>query len=142
VTSSIDIVSESEVSQSDRTFVRQWSKIYFGEDVAEHGMVEARVDWRLFLRHNGQAVGHVALTDLVVEIDGQKQILGAVGGLFTIIGFEGRGFANKVMDAVELFAYETQGRALSILFCLEELVPFYRRRGWQLAGWMSGFVLN
>jgi GNAT superfamily N-acetyltransferase len=90
------------------------------------------VHWRLLLRDAYCLLSHVAITEMTVELDGQRVACGAIGGLFTPPKLQGRRYGTSLMDRAEAFIFGELKLTMGILFCLPELVPFYARRGWSL----------
>lgn len=128
-THNIEFLPEAQLPSRHRDFIDHWSEQFFGQQ-SPADTEEAPVHWRCILSKGDTAVAHVAVTDLVIERDGYRDTYGAIGGLFTVPEYQGQGFATAVMKAAEEFVLVRQNRNAGILFCLEELVTFYRSRDW------------
>ncbi len=130
MTYDIDIVRGHEVTPEQQEFINHWTHTYFGDVAVCKDKKVAPVHWRLMLRNNSEILSQVAITELAIEIDGQKVIAGSIGGLLTPTHLQGNGHANSLMDRAEEFIFTDLNLSMGILFCLSELVPFYSRRGW------------
>lgn len=128
----LDIIRGNDVTRAQEQFINHWNQHYFGEVAVAKGLAKAPVHWRLLLRDDKSLLSHVALTEMMIELDGQPAKCGAIGGLFTPLELQGRGHANALMDHAEAFIFQQLRLTMGILFCLPELVPFYARRGWSL----------
>lgn len=128
----IDIIQGNDLTFAQEQFINQWNQHYFGHVAVAKGVAKAPVHWRLLLRDAESLLSHVALTEMAVELDGQTQLCGAVGGLFTPPELQDRGHASALMDRAEAFIFDEIKLSTGILFCLPELVPFYARRSWSV----------
>ncbi|MFA6547004.1 MAG: GNAT family N-acetyltransferase [Limisphaerales bacterium] len=128
----LDIIQGNHVTPAQEQFINHWNQRYFGAVAVSKGITKAPVHWRLLLRENQSFTSHVALTEMMIELDDKPVKCGAIGGLFTPLELQGRGYANALMDHAEAFIFDQLRLTLGILFCLPELVPFYARRGWSL----------
>lgn len=128
----LDILQGNDTTPAQTEFINHWNQHYFGEVAVAKGLAKAPVHWRLILRDDQSMVSHVALTEMMIELDDQRIKTGAVGGLFTPLDLQGRGHATALMDRAEEFIFDRLQLSFGILFCLPELVPFYARRGWSL----------
>lgn len=127
----LNIVPDSEVTPAHLDFVQRWSNLYFRPAGVSEDLQEASVHWRIFLSDASQLAGHVAVTKLLVEVDGVATTLAAIGGLFVVREQMNRGFGNQLMTAAEELAFGRMQLSTAILFCLPRLVPFYERRNWR-----------
>lgn len=131
----LDIIHRDEVTPEQEGFINHWSQAYFGEAAITKRLSSAPVHWRLILRDGEKMVSQVAVTELEVDFDGTRLTVGAIGGLFTPEKFQGRGYANALMDRAEDFIFMKLEFPFGILFCLPALVPFYAKRRWtEIAG--------
>ena len=126
----LKVIRGNELSAAQADFLNHWSEEYFGEVAVSKGLAKAPVHWRLILEECGEMLSAVALTEMALEIDGESQTLGAVGGLLTPKPLQGLGYGNALMERTEAFIFRDLNLPGAILFCLPELVPFYARRGW------------
>lgn len=128
----IEIVPKSEVTVHQRDFVQHWSNVYFRPDGVEEELQEAEVHWRIFLSCSEEPVGHVAISELPVVVDGKLQSLGAIGGLFVVDSQCRRGFGSQLMAVAEDLVFGRMDLSTAILFCLPDLILYYKRRSWQV----------
>ena len=128
----LDVVVGNNMTSEQEAFINHWSQHYFGAVAVSRGLSKAPVHWRLILRSKQQQLSHVALTEMDIEIDGVSKTVGAIGGLFTPSSLQNNGYGNALMDEAEVFIFDRLKLPSAILFCLDELVPFYARRRWSL----------
>ena len=126
-----EIMSDSEVLPHQLEFVKHWSNVYFRPISACEQLREAPVHWRIFCSEKGQLAGHVAITELPVEVDGVATKLAAIGGLFVVREQMNCGFGTQLMAAAEELAFGKMKLTTAILFCLPQLVTFYKQRNWR-----------
>ena len=128
----LDLITGNDVTPMQEEFINHWSQFYFGNVGVSRGLAQAPVHWRLILRDGDHLLSQVGLTQLDIEIDGQLQTAGAIGGLFTPTNLQKNGYGNALLDQAEAFIFGKLNLPMGILFCLPELVPFYARRNWSL----------
>ncbi|MDF1739619.1 MAG: GNAT family N-acetyltransferase [Verrucomicrobiales bacterium] len=126
----IDVVRGQDVTPEQQEFISYWTHLYFKDVTVCNDKKAAPVHWRLMLRNEGEILSQVAITELEIEIDGQKVTAGSIGGLLTPTHLQGNGHANSLMERAEKFIFTDLNLPMGILFCLPGLVPFYARRGW------------
>ena len=128
--SDIQIVKGNALRPEQKQVVIHWNNLFFG-NVSVSGSKElAPVHWRLILSESGSILSQVAITELDVDINGERLTVGSIGGLFTPTELQGKGYANHLMDRAEGFISTDLGYKIGILFCLPKLVPFYQKRNW------------
>lgn len=127
-----DVIHEDDATLPQEQFINYWNQHYFGEVAVSKGLTKAPVHWRLILRDDQGMASHVALTEMNIEMNGQPTKCGAVGGLFTPLQLQGRGYGSALTSRAEAFIFDRLELSMGILFCLPELVPFYAKRGWSL----------
>lgn len=130
MTYDIAVVPGDSVPPEQQEFINHWSHSYFGDVSVSKDRKSAPVHWRLLLQSDGNLLSHVAISELAIELDGQRLIAGSIGGLLTPTHLQGKGYASALMDRAEEFIFADLKLSMGILFCLSALVPFYARRGW------------
>jgi aminoglycoside 2'-N-acetyltransferase I len=122
-------VSEWMTEDEYRTLF-EWGERIFGP---LDGLYEWRPKQRhLYVEEDGRLVGHVGLLADVVRVGDETVAVQGVGGVVTRPEAQGRGYARLALRrAVELMRAEP-GAEFGMLYCRDELVPFYASLGWQL----------
>lgn len=87
-------------------------------------------DWHFFLDVDGEPVCHVGVLRHDVLVDGVSVPVAGLGGVITEPGFQGRGFAQRLLREATSFMTDELDADFGFLFCLPRLVPFYERLGW------------
>jgi aminoglycoside 2'-N-acetyltransferase I len=82
----------------------------------------------------GRLVGHADLTERAVRIGEAEARVVGLGTVMTAREQRGRGVATGILDLCEAFVFEQLLADYAMLFCAEDIVPFYARRGWLLVG--------
>ncbi|MBI1742873.1 GNAT family N-acetyltransferase [Candidatus Acetothermia bacterium] len=78
-----------------------------------------------------QLVSHVGVAGETVSV-GQRIIhVGGIGGVVTIPLAQNKGYARTALEHAKNFMCDRLGVEFGMLFCLDRLVPFYQRLGWQ-----------
>lgn len=88
--------------------------------------------WRALVWAGGQIVGHVGITERAVTVGGAPLRLGGVGAITTRPGWRRRGLATAALQEALAFLCETRGVPFILLVCSEDLIPLYRRLGWEV----------
>lgn len=86
---------------------------------------------QLVLYEGDEPVSTCGLLKLTVQVALQDLQIGGIGGVVTPLVHQNKGYAGQVLqEAKRIFAQEWMLDA-GMLFCRENLVPFYQGRGWQ-----------
>ncbi|HEY9422237.1 MAG TPA: GNAT family N-acetyltransferase [Thermoanaerobaculia bacterium] len=123
---------EAELSDTERAALADMSRQAFGPDSWVRQYAWVKPDWRFILLLDRVPVSHVKVTEGIGLVGGEVRKLAGIGGVMTLPAFQRHGFASRLLDRAEDFIFYELGRDLGWLFCLEELVPYYARRGWRL----------
>lgn len=129
---SIQVKRDVELSDAERAALADMSRQAFGPDSWVRHYAWAKPDWRFILLLDGAPVSHVKVTEGTALVGGDVRRLAGIGGVMTLPAFQKRGFASRLLDRAEEFIFSELGADLGWLFCLQELVPYYARRGWRL----------
>ena len=81
---------------------------------------------------DGEVISHVGLVVRAGSVDGAPVTIGGVGGVKTHPRAEGRGYASAALRHAASILREEHHAAFSLLVCLDHLLPFYRRLGWEV----------
>lgn len=125
----IEVCRTRDLAETDKAIVAEWSEDLFGASELEHEWSDP--DWCVLVRHQEQAVTHLAIIERTATAGGQQVKLGGIGGVMTPVAWQGRGFAGKAMRRSAEFMRDELGVDFGLLLCSESLVRYYARLGWQ-----------
>ncbi|NLE45797.1 MAG: GNAT family N-acetyltransferase [Chloroflexi bacterium] len=127
---SIEIQPTRTLPEEVQNHIGEWMhRIFAGMDV---GIEWAGGDWSILVHVNGELVSHVNIVDRVVRVGGRDVRLGGIGNVATLETWQGRGLASIGMRTAQAFMCDELGVDFGLLLCEEDLIPFYRRLGWQV----------
>ena len=119
-----------ELTEEERQRLFGWGENIFG--VEDHKYSWRPKDLHIILDVDGLAVSHVGLIAHPVNVEGKLVRVGGVGGVVTAGALHGRGYAQEALRYAENYMCEELKVEFGLLFCLDRLMPFYARQGWQL----------
>ncbi len=107
----------------------------WGENI--FGVEDGKYTWRpkdihIVLDVDGQAASHVGLVEHTIAVGEKPVRVAGVGGVATNDELHGRGYARKLMSYATDFMRDEMKVEFGLLFCLDQLKPFYEQQGWQL----------
>jgi predicted GNAT family N-acyltransferase len=126
----VEIRLEKSLTDEERRTLFQWGENIFGVE-------DALLRWRpkelhLIVEDEGRAVAHIGVVQTTVRVGGREVSVGGVGGVVSVPEARGRGHVHAGMLRADAFMCEELKVEAGMLFCLERLVAFYARQGWQL----------
>lgn len=118
------------LTEEERRTLFEWGENIFGAEDLQYRWRPK--DLHFLLEDDGRVVSHVGLLRHAVTAGGRSVEVAGVGGVVTVPGAQGHGYAQRGMrHAAEFFCREW-GVEFGLLFCRDALVAFYERLGWQL----------
>ncbi len=91
----------------------------------------AAPQWSVLVWDEDELVSLVGLITREILSNGQKKLIGGIGGVMTHPETQGKGYASHAMrEAAKIFDSEF-GVAFALLFCRLHLVKFYGGLGWK-----------
>ncbi|MFC1713852.1 GNAT family N-acetyltransferase, partial [Candidatus Poribacteria bacterium] len=106
-----------------------WSDDVFG---SAHFDLRCRpADWRFVVYVDEQVVSQAGIVNHVVIIGNQKVSVGGIGGVLTIPSARLKGHARAMLQAALDFMHREWGAEFGFLICLDRMIPFYQKLGWQ-----------
>jgi hypothetical protein len=127
---STEIRFADRLSDDERKTLFEWAENVFGDDDAKYRWRPK--DYHFITEEDGRVVSHVGVLKDTVRAGGQDVMVGGVGGVVTIPEAQGRHLVHAGMRRASEFMCAELGVEFGMLFCLQRLVPFYARQGWQL----------
>ena len=89
-------------------------------------------DWRLLVRVEDKLVSHIAIIERTCLVNGKPVKVGGVGGVGTHPEWRGHGLASLAMVQAAEFLTNGLKVEFGVLFCDQEMVPYYQRLGWRM----------
>jgi aminoglycoside 2'-N-acetyltransferase I len=86
--------------------------------------------WSVLLWDGDELVSRVGLVLREVFSNGELKSIGGIGGVMTHPERQGQGLASKAMREASSIFNEEWKVAFALLFCLPQLVDFYKRLDW------------
>ncbi|HEX8708513.1 MAG TPA: GNAT family N-acetyltransferase [Pyrinomonadaceae bacterium] len=126
----IEIRVAEKVTDEEHERLSGWGEDLFG--TADLNIRWRPKDWHIILEVDGLIASHVGVLEHTVEVEGQPVKVGGIGSVITVGEMHGRGYAHQALRRAEQFMCEELKVEFGLLFCLDRLMPFYQRQGWQL----------
>lgn len=123
-------IAES-LADADRAALFGWGNDVWNDAGRAAALKRRPAQWHVVVRRAGVPVAHAGVVRQVGTVGGEPVAFGGVGGVITPPAWRGRGFAAAAMAAAAGVCREQAGAAFGLLFCFEEVAPFYARLGWQ-----------
>lgn len=125
-----------EIRVANSLTEEEWQRLFgWGEDIfqSEHLNLRWRgKDFHILVDVDGRAVAHVGMLQHTVSVGSRPVQVCGIGGVVTTPEAQGRGCASRAMRYAEDFMRGGWAVDFGLLFCRDQLVPFYERLGWQL----------
>ncbi len=125
----------SELSASESASLRRLdAEAFVSEDEIDllgRKMEWAPPRWHLACWNNDEAICHVGIILRTGTLNGVEVAIGGVGGVATSPASQGKGLSSEGLVRALDFLKELSVD-FGLLICREELIPFYRKRGWNL----------
>jgi len=120
-----------ELSEQERQQLFFWGTDIFGTE-SFNLQWRKKKSWHVLVYDAAsQLVSHVGVSGETVSV-GQRVIhVGTIGGVVTIPSAQNKGYARTALQQAKSFMCDQLGVEFGMLFCLDRLVPFYQRLGWQ-----------
>ena len=126
----VEIRLEKSLTDEERIALFGWGENIFG---VEDAMLRWRPkEWHFIVETEGRAVAHVGVVQTSVRVGEREISVGGVGSVVSVPEARGRGHVHEAMRRAYKFMCEELKVEAGMLFCLERLVAFYARQGWQL----------
>lgn len=127
---SIEIKKIKNLSQKEQDEVYQLLTVVFEADISQ--WTWSLDDYRLLVRMGDSIVSHVAMIERTCLVNAQPIKVGGVGGVGTLPEWRGRGLASLAMQQTADFLKNQLKVEYGMLFCANEMVPYYQRLGWRM----------
>jgi aminoglycoside 2'-N-acetyltransferase I len=89
-------------------------------------------DWHVLVWDGEELVSNVEIIERTATVDGKPVSLGGIGGVATGVEWRRRGLASAALETAQTFICEKLAVDFGLLFCSEDMIPFYGRFGWQI----------
>lgn len=125
-----------KIRLEERLTDEEQQRLYnWGEDIfaSNHLNVTWRPkDWHVIVDADSRAVSHVGLLRHTVIVGEREVRVCGVGGVVTNLEAHGRGYASHALRYAQELMCREWGVDFGLLFCRDQLIPFYERLGWRL----------
>ncbi len=119
----------ANLSEADKQQLFEWGPDVFGAE-ALHLQWRPK-DWHFLVYANDQLVSHVGIVKHIVTAGEQQVSVGGIGGVVTVPAAQSKGYASTALQQATNFMREELMVEFGLLFCLQRMIPFYQRFGWQ-----------
>jgi predicted acetyltransferase len=126
----IEIKAVRNLSQQEQDEVYQLLTVVFEADISQWSWFED--DYRLLVRVKDRIVAQVSIIERTCLVNGLPVKVGGVGGVGTLPNWRGQGLASLAMKQTADFMKNQLKVEYGVLFCANEMVPYYQRLGWRL----------
>ncbi len=127
----IEILESAKVEESLRNDLAKRIHREFGhvEVVRTHKWAEPT--WTLLGLENNELVSFLNIIDRQGQVDGKPFHLLGLNNVITEPVHRGKGYSKKLNQAALDFMKKKDTQALGVLFCADDLLPFYSSLGWK-----------
>lgn len=126
----VEIKAVKNLSPEESEEVLRLLTLVFEADIS--GWTWSQDDWRLLVRMDNSLVSHVAIVERACLVNGQPVKVSGVGGVGTHPEWRGQGLASLAMRQAADFLINQLKVDFGVLFCGNEMVPYYQRLGWRM----------
>jgi hypothetical protein len=126
----VEIRFAEALTDAERQTLFGWGEDIFG---AEDRLYTWRPkDYHFITEEDGRPLSHVGVLKATVKAGGRDVTVGGIGGVVTRPEAQGRRYVYAAMQRATEFMCEELKVDAGMLFCLQRLMSFYARQGWQL----------
>jgi aminoglycoside 2'-N-acetyltransferase I len=126
----IEIKAIRNLSQPEQDEVYQLLTVVFEADISQ--WTWSQDDYRLLVRIDNRILSHVAIIERTCLVNEHPVKVGGVGGVGTHPEWRGQGLASLAMRQTAEFMKNQLKVEYGVLFCANEMVPYYQRLGWRM----------
>jgi hypothetical protein len=101
-----------------------------GKGLMTRALLDTIVQWEQELFRTTDVV-HQYVFEKTGFCDDQRVLLGGISGVMTPPQHQRKGYAGLALREAKRLIFEEMGADLGALLCVDALVPFYVRHGWQ-----------
>ena len=76
-------------------------------------------------------VSHVGVLTHAVSVAEREVSIGGMAAVLTLPAARSKGYGALTLDAATCFLRESDGVSFALLFCRDQLIPFYGPQGWR-----------
>jgi GNAT superfamily N-acetyltransferase len=121
---------DTRITKKEQRFLFGWGTDIY-ED--EHYNLEWRPRmWHLFAYVDEQLVSHAGMLKHEILVGDTPVWVGGLGQLVTVPTSQRQGYAAQTLDHAIGFLRNEIQVPFALLFCIERMILYYARRGWQL----------
>lgn len=132
----VEIKADRDLDSQERFALQQLREATYPPKVPAarlgRAIAWASAIWSVLVWSDGALVSRVGMITRLAASNGLDLMVGGVGGIMTHPEQRGLGLATRATKEAVSYLISEHGVLFSLLFCRDELVPFYQRGGWQL----------
>ena len=127
---SVEVQCKQHLSDEEAEQLFGWGTNIFESD---HLNVEwaGPTSWRFIVYEAGKAVSHAGLLEHTIDVGQQPVKVGGICAVVTVPSARNKGYARNTLETAAQFTRDKLKVEFGFLFCLQRLIPFYSRLGWQ-----------
>lgn len=107
-----------------------YSDLEFGHIPIVKETAWASPDWTIINYFENEVASFYNIILREVSIDNLKLNVAGINNVLTPGKYRGKGYSTKTLKETETFIFDELKVDLGLLFCADDLVPFYQRLGW------------
>jgi len=127
---SVEIRFAETLTDEQKVAIFGWGKDIFGVEDKLYRWTPK--EYHFVTEEDGRPLSHVGLLKTVVKAGGRDVTVAGIGGVVTRPEAQGRRYVHAMMQRAAKFMCEELKVDAGMLFCLQRLMSFYARQGWQL----------
>jgi GNAT superfamily N-acetyltransferase len=125
----LEIRQANTLTDEEQRRLFGWGENIFG--VQAHALHWRHKDLRFVMLEDGEMISHAGILKHSVSVEGVPVLVVGLGGVVTVPEAQRKGFARQLVKHAMSYAETEWKVAAGLLFCREEMVPYYEKLGWQ-----------
>ena len=126
----VEIKAVKNLSPEESEEILKLLTVVFEADISS--WTWSQDDWRVLVRVDHRIVSHVAISERTCLVNEKPVKVGGVGGVGTHPEWRSQGLASLAMRQTANFVIDQLKVEFGVLFCANEMVPYYQRLGWRM----------
>ena len=118
-----------QIPKLDATRLFEWGQDLWSIDCYQ--LSWRQWDWGFVGYLNDAPVSHVGTLTHTVSVAGEEVLIGGLAAVLTLPEVRGQGHGSTTLETAVRFLRESEQVSFVLLFCRDQLFPFYEPRGWR-----------
>lgn len=125
---------DDRIPAAERELFARWAaEIFAGSPLAKQLAWVSEFAYQVVVYQDSVPVSYLRIVDRTGLVDGHPVRMGGVADVMTPPQYRRKGFGGVAVEESGRAIFDGMQAQLGVLFCADELIPFYARHGWQLA---------